>query len=443
MVWALGLGLGAPWGLSGAATAWAQSALSEEAATRAALGCSASLAAAEAQVRAAQAERTAARWGLAPELAVSGRYTRLSSVPASFRSLNFSLPGAPMGSGEAVVFPQLLDQFAGRLTLTLPLSDLVLRAWHAAEAAGAREEARRWEATAALAQVEFETRVAWHEWRRARNAQETLEAAVEAMESQRRATAARLAQGIVAPTQLQVLEVEVSSLRRQRLTASGSATAAGLRVQRLTCLEVLPSPGDAQPLGSPADSQQRPEIAALLAESRQLQAQSRVAAAALFPSLAVVAGADLAAPNPRAFAQTELRWLATWDVSVQLSWSLTGAMQSRATARGLDAAREAVAARQLELARAIREERSAAAASIEVAQARRGEAESALALATRLEQARRAEFSAGTATAVEVSAAASQRLRAALDLQDAEVETALGTLRLRYAAGLLGRAPTR
>ncbi|MBL8235691.1 MAG: hypothetical protein JNL98_44790 [Bryobacterales bacterium] len=45
-----------------------------------------------------------------------------------------------MGSGEAVVFPQLLDQFAGRLTLTLPLSDLVLRAWHAAEAAGARTQ---------------------------------------------------------------------------------------------------------------------------------------------------------------------------------------------------------------------------------------------------------------------------------------------------------------
>ncbi len=98
-------------------------------------------------------------------------------------------------------------------------------------------------------------------------------------------------------------------------------------------------------------------------------------------------------------------------------------------------------ARRIELDRAIAEERDNARTWVRVAEQRRDEARSALETATSLETARRAEFTVGTATALDVVVVANQRLRAALELQDADVELDLGRLRQRYAAGLLGRPP--
>lgn len=416
--------------------------LSEDETARAAVRCSATVQAAEAQVRSAHAERTAARWGMAPDLALSARYTRLSSVPASFRSLNVSIPGVPSSPSDAVVFPQLLDQFAGRVTLTLPITDIVLRAWRLSEAAGARHDARQWERAAALAQVEFESRTAWHEWRRARSAAEAVRAAVESLDAQQRSASDRVTQGTLARTQLQVIEVERSAMRRQGMTADGNVAVALRRIQRLACSESDSLvPGSASAESPLTRSERRPEVRALEADRRALDAQSRAATAAAFPSLAVVANADLAAPNPRAFAQTQLQWLATWDVSVQLSWSLPGAMAALATSRSAEAARDAVTARRVELDRAIAEERDNASTWVHVAEQRREEARSALETATLLETARRAEFAVGTATALDVVVVANQRLRAALELQDADVELDLGRLRQRYAAGLLGRPP--
>jgi outer membrane protein TolC len=418
--------------------------LSEDETARASVGCSVTIAAAEAQVRAAHADRTAARWGMVPDLTVTGRYTRLSSVPVEFRSLNFTPPGAMPSPADAVVFPQLLDQFAGRVTLTLPITDLVLRAWRMSEAAGAREEARQWERASAMAQVEFESRTAWHEWRRARNAAEAVHAAVENLNAQQRSAADRVTQGTLARTQLQVIEVERSSMRRQELTANGNVAVALRRIQRITCMDSdTLTPGAATAMNDTVRAERRPELRALDADNRALDAQSRAASAAAFPSLSFVANADYAAPNPRAFAQTTLRPLATWDVSIQLSWSLPGAMAALATRRSTEAARDAVDARRIELHRAIDEERDNANTWVRVAEQRRDEARSALETATTLETARRAEFAAGTTAALDVTVAATQRLRAALELQDAEVELDLGHLRQRYAAGLLGRIPRR
>jgi len=429
--------------LLGRASGASAQAMSEDEIARAAVQCSATVQAAEAQVRAAHAERTAARWGLSPDLALSARYTRLSSVPASFRSLSVAVPGVPSSPSDVVVFPQLLDQFAGRVTLTLPITDLVLRAWRVSEAADARHDARRWERAAALAQVEFESRTAWHEWRRARSAAGAVRAAVESLDAQQRSAADRVGQGTLARTQLQVIEVERSAMRRQAMTAEGNSAVALRRVQRLACSEsdaLVPGAASAD-AAAVVRAERRPEVRALEADRRALDAQSRAATAAAFPSLAVVANADLAAPNPRAFAQTQLQWLATWDVSVQLSWSLPGAMAALANGRSAEAARDAAAARRVELERAIAEERDNAVTWVRVAEQRRDEARSALENATSLETARRAEFAVGSATALDVVVTANQRLRAALELQDADVELDLGRLRQRYAAGLLGRPP--
>jgi outer membrane protein TolC len=412
----------------GAAPALAEPLAEAEAARRAA-ACSPSRAAAAASVRAAEAERDSARWGLVPDLALVGRYTRLSSVPARFRSFTFELPGLPP---EPLEFPQLLDQYVARASLTVPVTDLLLRATRALDAAGARVEARNLDAQAARDAVEVETRAAWHAWRRAEVAVALTDDSLAVLDAQRRDARARVDAGTLPPTQLRVLDAELAAVQRERVALRQQRDLAVARLQRLLCDDGAwrHSPGapDAHP---PPIA--RAELRALDAEARALDSATAAQRAAAVPSLAVVAGVDLAAPNPRAFGQSTLEALATWDVSVQVSWSLPGAMSSLAQSQSLAAQRDVIRARRREVTLALAEERRAARAATQAAEEGEGVATRSLEAATALATARRAEFAAGVASALELTAAEAQRRRAALALEDARIERDLAALRARAA----------
>jgi outer membrane protein TolC len=403
--------------------------LGESEAVRRALSCSPSRAVAAASLRAAESERDAARWGLVPDLAISARYTRLSSVPARFRAFTFALPGLPQESFE---FPQLLDQYAARASLTVPVTDVLLRAVRTLDAAGARVEARALDARAARDAVEVESRAAWHVWRRAEVAVALTDDSLALLDAQRRDARARVDAGTLPPTQLRVLEVEHAGVQRERLGLEQQRDLAVARLQRLLCDDApwthRPGPPEAHP--APIA---RAELRALDAEGRALDAAAAAQRAAAVPALALVAGVDLAAPNPRAFGQSTLETLATWDVTVQVSWSFPGAMGGLAQSQALAAQRDAIQARRREVALALAEERRAArVAGVVAAEGERLAAQS-LDAATALTAARRAEFAAGVASALELTAAEGQRRRAALALEDARIERDLAALRARAA----------
>jgi cobalt-zinc-cadmium efflux system outer membrane protein len=382
----------------------------------------------------AEAERDRAARALVPDLSVSARYTRLSSVPEAFRSFG------------GVAFPQLLDQLSARATLTLPVSDLFTRALPALAAAGARTEAAALEARAQEARSVLDAQSTYLAWLRARAALAIARSTRESFERQRDDTARRVRAGQVSLAQQLPLDVTLSQLRRQEVGLEASARGAELSVRALLAIGDEPiEPGDALDEPSPdapAATRPRAELASLDANARALEGQARAARGALAPSVHVIGGVDIAAPNQRAFALTTLTPLATWDVSVQLSWSLGQALDAEAQLRVLSAQREALAAQREALARAIDAELATARAELTATLRRLEESREGLRAAEALAEQRRGAYAAGAATATELTLAEGELLRQRIDREDARLEARAAHLRLRYAAGVLTRSTT-
>lgn len=392
----------------------------------------------------AQAERERAARALVPELSVSARYTRLSSVPEEFRQLSLNIPGVPSMMMDGFVFPQLLDQFVTRAQLTLPVSDLFTRALPALHAAGARAEASLLEARANEARSVLDAQSAYLQWLRARAALAIAQSSRASFEQQREDTARRVRAGQIPLAQQLPLDVTLSSLRRQEIALESSVRSAENALRALLAIDaerIEPTDESLDPSASSAagSANVRPEIAAIDANLRALDGQARATRGALAPSLVVSGGVDVAAPNPRAFAQTTLTPLATWDVSVQLSWSLGQTLDQEAQLRVLSAQRRALEAQREALARGIDAELSSARIEVQASLRRIEEANTGLRAAEALATQRRGAYAAGAATATELTLAEAELVQKRLELADARLEARGAILRLRYALGALSR----
>jgi outer membrane protein TolC len=413
--------------------------LSEQEVERRVRSASPAVRAQRAAVATADAERDRASRAVVPDLQLSARYTRLSSVPEEFRRLSLSLPGVPMM--DAVVFPQLLDQFVARAQVTFAVSDLFTRALPALHAAGQRAEAVRYEAQANEARAVLDAQAAYLAWLRARAAVSIARATRESFERQREDVVRRVTAGQIPLSQQLPLDVTLTSLRRQEIALEAGLRGAesALRAQLALGNEPLVATDESEepvPL-SATDARTRPELLALDANARALSSQSRAAAGSIAPSLSVTGGLDIAAPNPRAFAQSTIVPLATWDLSVQLSWSLAQVLDGEASLRVVSAQRRALEAQRDALARAIDAEIVATRADFEGSLRRLDEARRGLVAAEALATQRRGAFSAGAATATELTLAEADLLRQRLELADARLEARASRARLRFALGAL------
>lgn len=280
-------------------------------------------------------------------------------------------------------------------------------------------------------------------WLRARAALAIARSTRESFERQREDTARRVRAGQLPLAQQLPLDVTLSQLRRQEHTLEASVRGAELSVRALLALGDEPiEPGDEQDepaTNAPSATQPRAELAALDANARALDGHARAARGALAPSVHVIGGVDIAAPNQRAFALTTLTPLATWDVSVQLSWSLGQTLDAEAQLRVLSAQRQALAAQREALARAIDAELATARAELTAALRRLDESREGLRAAEALAEQRRGAYAAGAATATELTLAEAELLRQRIERADARLEARAAHLRLRYAAGVLTR----
>lgn len=178
----------------------------------------------------------------------------------------------------------------------------------------------------------------------------------------------------------------------------------------------------------------RPEHKSLL--FRITAAEERVAAASAGsrPVVTAMGGYDLARPNPRIFPIQE-RWKPSWDIGINVRWSLFDGGRVQAETAEAAANRRAVEARlrdfdagvEVEVRQRIAELESAAAAIEAAGAGFRAAMEARRVIAER--------FSAGVATNTDVLTAQTALLQAELDLTRARANGALAVARLERAFG--------
>ena len=410
--------------------------LSEQAYVEAVLAAHPALRETRAACSIAESERDAVLWSTVPEVALQARYTRLSSLPERFRTLTF--PGAPPES--AVTLPQVLDNFALRATVVVPLTDSLVRWSLSAPAASLSVEACEESEQAIRDRVAFEARVTFLSYRRAWLALEIAGRARDVADLQVRVAELDLEAGRSSPA-------DVLLLRGSALDRRESVARAAVEVESgLTALSVF-VPGLAQaplpvvgPLPEDALAPRRSalEDASIRAANAQVEAallRETEASLALVPRVSLIAAGDVSAPSARAFGATDLTAVPTWELTAQLEWSLSS-LTVGSSARRRAQAESAAARARLEQAtsessRAKRETELRVGSSDELRRLAKARSE----LAHRLAEHRRAELERGVTTITDVIAAESAHLAAELGELDAETELRLALARRELEGG--------
>jgi len=392
--------------------------------------------AARSEARAAEHERSAAARARLPDLAVTASYARLSSLDERYRTLELPEPG---GSRIGVVLPEILDRYSARAALVVPLSDPWLTLASIERAAGQAAAAKALEAQATQARVAYEARGAFLLYRRAQGARRIAASAFEIAVAQARDQAQRANAGTAPASSVLTFETaRDAALARLRIAEADLAAAdATVRTFLPATLNTAPLVTD-DARSSPAALPAPGEPPALRAARTAVQAaDARVDAEtqAMLPHLSLVAGADVASPNARAFALDHATTVVTWDVTLQLEWSLSSLTTGRAKRDRAIAEREALAARAEQLRRQLDAERTSAAAARASAESRLAASDHAVATATKLAEVRRNELATGVATPLDVTNAEGERVRAALEREDAVLDLQLADARLAFAAG--------
>ena len=383
---------------------------------------------------AAQASREAAD---RPIVALLGGYMRTNHVDV----FAIAEPNQP----PRVIYPDLPDNYRARLDLQWPIYtagrvDALERA-----AAGERDAAVH-DVSAGRADVRLDAVRAFWALVTAGQAEEVLARALQNIDAHVADLKVRLDQGLIPPNDLLSAEAQRSHQRLLAIEAHNLRGIAEADVRR-----VIGEPADrAIEPAAPADPPAvvLAEVARLVEEAKKQRAErqalaSRVsasrerelaAAASAKPQVSVAAGYDYARPNPRIFPRLE-DFRDSWDVAVNLSWSLWDGGRRHAEEAEAAAGTRGLVARALDFDREL---------AFEVEQ-RRLEAESAAAAITAAEDGIRAaveahrvvgeRYASGVATSTDVLDAQTAALQADLDRTRAVANARLALARLDRALG--------
>jgi outer membrane protein TolC len=414
--------------------------LTAEGAAQRALRSSYAVEAARQGLLAAQAQQAETGRAMIPNVALSARYTRLSEYPPA----TFTNPFNP--SMPIQIQPAILDQYALRASVTIPLTDIPLRLLQFYRAAGLTAEARQIEIDTARAQVGLQAREAYYEYVRARGQLIAAERSLEATRARREDVARFVAAGTLARAELLRMDVAVARAEQGVTQArNGVAVSESLLRQRLhmdnaepiTIGEALEEPvlvpGNVTELVQRAWTN-RPELLSIDRQVRALDATIAGNRASYFPSIAAVGNFDYANPNSRIFPQ-RAEFRETWDATIQLSWSPIQAFGAEATVSRLQAQRAQAMAQAAQLREGVEAE-----VRVYWSQARGAEAQIAAARASLLSaqenyRIQRERLATGAAVVTEVAQAETELLSAYLSVIDAHINLRLALARLRRASG--------
>ena len=371
-----------------------------------------------------------------PIVAASAGYTRTNHVTP------FVVPG-PAGLPR-VLYPDVPDNYRSRLDLQWPIYsggriDALERS--------ARAEAAAVAAEVTVAQTDLRLEVARAFWAlvTARATVGVLEQGVARAQAHVTEVRERFDAGLIPPNEVASAEAQESRSRMLLIEARNQRDVSLADLGRLTGLEPAPIEPDAS-LDAPGAVS--PLIERLVAEAREARSERRAIerrieaadeqqaaiAAARRPTVAVAGGVDYARPNPRIFPRED-RWQDSWDIGVNVGWSLWDG--GRTDADVAAAAHTAAAARQrlaefdsvlgLEVRQRVLDIESGRAAIDAAGDAVRAAGEARRVVAER--------YRAGVATQTEVLDAEYALLQAELDRTRALAGVRLAEARLTRALG--------
>ncbi len=374
-----------------------------------------------------------------PRIDLRASYTRLSYV----NQPSFDFGGTVIDNP----FPQLLNQYGVRASISVPITDYFLAILPGYRAAGVSAELARYQSEAqrvvdalraretflGLARVEAAAHVA-------EEAVSLLKAHIDELEAL--FAAAQVTKADVMQARAQLAEAEVG---RDRLNGAVDVTRASLREilhldesspieigENLDARDPVPIP-DVAELRTQAMTE-RAEVQGLKRLAALHRHQELAAQGGRWPRLAVVAGLDYANPNARSLLQED-EFSASWDMAVVLNWSpndvITGgiraseaAVEAQRALADLDDLRERIA---IQVTQAVSDLR-VATSSIRSAQ-------EGVFAAREAWRVQRDLLAAGESTPNDVLDAEVALRRAQLSLIDARIDVRVALARIEYAGG--------
>jgi outer membrane protein TolC len=438
-----------------AASASAQERVTLEDAIARALQQSARVAEVDARRAGAEAAEAGAVAARMPVVSLAGGYTRTNHV----EEFGIALPGEPL----RLIYPDVPDNTRSRLDLQWPIytggRTTALEA-----AARAEKNALAEDLDALRADLRLEVTRAFWAAVTARETEHVVSRAVQRMAAHVADLGVRLGQGLIPPNEVtsaeaqrsrqQLLAIEARNRRRvadadlRRLIGGSGDLAPAADLGTATFLKgptTPPRENARENTPVPANKRAVPENEVAVPERAELRGlQQRLEAAELReqgvrgtskPQIAAVAGLDYARPNPRIFPRAA-RWEDSWDVGVNVSWTLWDGGRRRAAQAEASAATRAVQARISELERQIAFEVQQRELELESSRAAISAAEDGVGSALETQRVLGERYRAGVATSTDV-------LDAEIALLQAELERTRALANERLALAQLERATGR
>lgn len=397
------------------------------------LANSARLAELVAREEAAAAATTGRRAAGLPVIAASAGYTRTNHVD----EFGIVQPGQP----PRILYPDVPDNYRARVDLQWPIFtggrlDALVRAAEAERAGAAADLA------AARADLRLEIARAFWALVTAREAEAVVARALETTRAHLADLRTMFDQGLIPPNDVLSAEAEESRRRVLVIEARNTTRIAEADLARLLGMDgdvrLEPSATLTAPELPPLATPNRPERTALELRVEASEARADAAAAAFRPQIAFAGGYDLARPNPRIFPRADV-WEPSWDVSINLSWTLWDGGRRAADVAEASAAARAVAARIIELDRNVRFETTQRRLELESSVAAIAAASDGVRAAAEARRVVGERFAAGVATSTDLLDAEVRVLQAELDRTRALAGARLAEA--RYARAIGGGAP--
>ena len=398
-------------------------------------------------LKAAAARVDQALVGFFPRVSVSASYTRLS--PLSLPPVCFPGPCPPqMPIQFSTIFPVLLNSTQFAASVSVPVSDYVLRLSQNYASASHGEKSARFAAQAEALTAAADGKIAYFNWVRARGAMVVTKEAIE--QSQAHLEDAKKAFAVGLASRADVLRIDAQVAAAQQSHAEAIAFAAVAEEQLRTLIgappdKVLEIGSDVMSEGAlaPAETAQalqeqalarRLEIRALDETIYSLKQTESVIKAGYAPRIDAFADLIYANPNQR-FLPPHDGFDATWDLGVRLNWTLNDTFTTIGAAAEARARTASVNEQRGALRDGLRVEVASAYADAVKAPPTIEAADRGMISAEESLRVRRELFRNGKATSTELVDAEGELTRARLRKLEAHVGNLVARAKLEHATG--------
>ena len=375
-----------------------------------------------------------------PIVTLQAGYVRTNHV----EEYAIAFPGQPL----RVLYPDVPDNYRTRLDLQWPIYNGG-RVQALERAARAEKDAIAGDLSAARADLRLEVTRAFWALVTARETEEVVTRAVERMDAHVKDLRVRLDQGLIVPSDVTSAEAQRSRQQLLAIEARNTRRVSEADLRRLTGLNgpITPAPAGSMPAGGLTAARPSPDRTttsgpvAARAEREALgkrvdaaRAREDAARAGGKPQISAVGGFDYARPNPRIFPRANA-WDDSWDIGVNLTWTLWDGGRRKAEKAEAAAATRALQTRITDFDRATAFEVEQRELELESARAAITAAEDGIRSAQETHRVLGERYRQGVATNTEVLDAEIALLQAELDRTRAVAAARLADARLERARG--------